>query len=121
MSNKIHKVEQAFLVHLATIKPSVFEEATEWLKKKTEVIARSFTDELHGVITQFIEYKRFTSSRMAEVAWYRENVKILELTLARKIPVFDAEYGLSETTPLRLYDCLVPRIREHKKNYIDIR
>ena len=58
---------------------------------------------------------------MAESAWYAENVKILELTLARKFPVFDAEFGLSETTPLRLYDCLVPRIREHKKNHIDIR
>ena len=32
---------------------------------------------------------------MAEVAWYQENVKILEATLARKMPVFEAEYGIS--------------------------
>ena len=62
-----------------------------------------------------------TFSRIAEVAWYQENVKILELTLARKMPVFDAEYGRYETTPIRLYDCLVPRLQEHKKKHFDIR
>ena len=61
-----------------------------------------------------------TFSRIAEVAWYQENVKILELTLARKMPVFDAEYEKHETTPIRLYDSLVPRLKEHKKKHFDI-
>ena len=73
------------------------------------------------ILHQFLDYKGRTNSRLAECAWYKENVKVLELTLARKIPVFEAEFGLSETTPLRLYDCLVPRIKEHRQHYYDIR
>ena len=74
------------------------------------------------MVKQFIVHKEKTFSRVAECAWYQENVKILELTLARKMPVYEAEYGISETTPLRLYDSLVPRIKQHKKNTIvDIR
>lgn len=58
---------------------------------------------------------------MAEIDWYRENTKVLELTLARKIPCFEAEYGLSDYTPLRMYDCLVPKVKEHKIRLSDIR
>ena len=107
-------IEQAFESKLANIKPIVYKDAVEWLREKTDIIAQSFTKELHLILEQFIEYKGRTNSRLAECAWYKENVKVLELTLARKIPVFEAEYGLSETTPLRLYDCLVPRIKEHR-------
>ena len=102
------------------MRPIIFQEAIKWLEEKLVIISKSFTRELHEVIKQFISYKDKTYSRIAECAWYQENVKILEATLARKIPVFEAEYGLSETTPLRLYDSLVPRIRQHRKIVIDV-
>ena len=86
-----------------------------------DAICKSFTEELHLVLSQFILYKRKTNSRLDESEWYKENVKVLEMTLTRKIPVFESEYGMSETTPLRLYDCLVPRIKEHRTHYYDIK
>ena len=55
---------------------------------------------------------------MSQCDKYEKSTKILEQVLARDIPVFEAEFGLSEETPLCIYDCLVPRIREHKQNKI---
>lgn len=103
------------------VKPLIYQEAIKWLKDKTDAICKSFTEELHLILSQFILYKRKTNSRLDESEWYKENVKVLEMTLARKIPVFESEYGMSETTPLRLYDCLVPRIKEHRTHYYDIK
>ena len=51
---------------------------------------------------------------MTESDSYKNNYKNLELTVAHKMPCFEAEYGLSEATPLSMYNCLVPRIKEHK-------
>ena len=39
----------------------------------------------------------------------------VELRLATKSPVFEAEYAIDEATSLSLYDCLVPRLKEHRR------
>ena len=121
LNKQVKAAEKAFMTQLKSLKPLVFEEAMSWLNSKIDDICSAFTTELHEVIKQFLEFKQKTFSRIAEVAWYQENVKILELTLARKIPVFDAEYGMHEATPIRLYSSLVPRLRENKKKYFDPR
>lgn len=50
---------------------------------------------------------------MTENDKYRNNYKNLELLIAHKMPCFEAKYGLSEVTPLSMYNCLIPRIKEH--------
>lgn len=40
---------------------------------------------------------------------------LLELALASKTPVMDAEYAIDDRTPLSLYDCLVPKIKENRR------
>ena len=42
-------------------------------------------------------------------------VTSLEVLLALKTPVTEAEYAIDERTSLSLYDCLVPRIKEHRR------
>ena len=39
----------------------------------------------------------------------------LEQLLAMKGPVMEAEYAIDERTALELYDCLRPRIKEHRR------
>ena len=39
----------------------------------------------------------------------------LELSLASKTPVMEAEHALDERTPLSLFDCLVPQIKENRR------
>ena len=36
----------------------------------------------------------------------------VEIALALKNPTLEAEYQLSDETPLKLYDCLVPKLKE---------
>ena len=44
-------------------------------------------------------------------------MKWAELALALKNPVYEAEFRLeSDDGPLKLYDCLVPRIKQHMES-----
>ena len=44
-----------------------------------------------------------------------ENWKISEILLAQKSPIFEAEYALEESSPLSLYDCLIPTLKSQRK------
>ena len=78
LAKKVHQIEMAFNSKLTNIKPIVYQEAIKWLKNKTDKFCNNFTEELHLILRQFLDYKAKTNSRLAEVAWYQENVKILE-------------------------------------------
>ena len=41
--------------------------------------------------------------------------KIAEQLYSIKTPVMEAEFAVDETTALSLYDCLVPRLKEHRR------
>lgn len=38
-----------------------------------------------------------------------------ELALANKSPVNEAEYAFDGRTPLQLYDCMIPKLKEYQK------
>ena len=40
---------------------------------------------------------------------------LLEVALAQKTPVMEAEYAMDNRTALDFYDCLVPKLREHRR------
>ena len=44
----------------------------------------------------------------------------LELYAAQRTPVMEAEHALDEQTPLKLYDCLVPMLKEHRRFKINL-
>ncbi len=39
----------------------------------------------------------------------------LEIYNALKSPVMEAEHAIDEQSALSLYDCLIPRIKEHRR------
>ena len=39
----------------------------------------------------------------------------LEQKLAIKTPVFEAEHAIDERSALCMYDCLVPKLKEHRR------
>ena len=46
----------------------------------------------------------------------RDRLKLLfEVFIAMKMPALEAEFAHDEKSPLSLYDCLVPHLREHRK------
>ena len=44
----------------------------------------------------------------------------LEKCYALKTPVMEAEFALDERSPLSLYDCLVPVLKEHRRFKINL-
>ena len=45
----------------------------------------------------------------------KNKIKYLEMALAQKTPVMEAENAIDETNPLSLFDCLVPKIKENRR------
>ena len=38
----------------------------------------------------------------------------MERCYAEKSPINEAEFSFDDRTPLQLYDCLIPRLKEHR-------
>ena len=44
-----------------------------------------------------------------------KEMSMLEVALAQKTPVMEAEFAMDDRTSLNLFDCLVPKLREHRR------
>lgn len=42
-----------------------------------------------------------------------------EIMIAQKTPVCEAEYALEERSPLDFYNCLIPKLKEHRRFKVD--
>ena len=42
-------------------------------------------------------------------------MKTLENMISLKTPICEAEYALEEKSPLDLYNCLIPKLKEHRR------
>ena len=67
----------------------------------------NFRDVSQPGITQNIEMKK--------------HMTYMERCYAEKSPINEAEYAFDERTPLQLYDCLMPRLKEHRANKFESR
>lgn len=52
---------------------------------------------------------------IAERNFMHEQWSLYERAFALKTPVLEAEYAMDDRTALNLYDCLIPKLREHRK------
>jgi len=97
------------------LKPELYETACEFLLAQTKVITKLFTNTHHQLVQQFMDYKERTNFVLREKDWRVSQLKLLETALAQKSPVLEAENAIEESSVLVLYDCLVPKIREHRR------
>ena len=84
--------------------------------------AKSITEQLtkaHRVIVKnFLQYRTSSDRLIRERDELRNNWIIYEKAYCMKTPVCETEFAMDERSPLQLYDCLVPRLREHRKLHI---
>ena len=45
----------------------------------------------------------------------KEKINLLEIALAQKYPVMEAEHAFDDTNPLSTFDCLIPKLKEHRR------
>ena len=67
------------------------------------------------MVQQFLDFKKRNYDTLRRAERINKAVTGLETSLALKTPVTEAEFAIDERTPLSLYDCLVPRIKEHRR------
>jgi len=90
-------------------------QAVEFVKKQGQIISSQFTEEMHKVCKQFQQYRMLTDGEIDEKGLLLIQMRTVESLLAQKSPVNEAEYAFDERTPLTLYDCLTPKVKEFRK------
>ena len=70
------------------------------------------TCEHHRIIEQYLYYKSWTKERMQFTDEYEEKYTESLKALALRAPVYEASFAMSNRSALKLYDCLVPKVKE---------
>ena len=105
-------------MQLKNIRPIIMQEAVDFLKAQSQVIAKVLTTAHHKLLTSVIEARSRNEQYIAEREHCRNNWSIIERAYAMKSPIMEAEYALDERTPLSLYNCMIPMLKEHRRLYI---
>ena len=74
----------------------------------------------HNLNKEFLQFKIRNDELIDERDFIHKKWIACELDLAMKAPVREAEYGLDEKSPLKLYDCLLPLIKEFRRKSLNI-
>ena len=67
------------------------------------------------MVQEFLEHKKRTETYMNQRDDILKRWQYSEEALALKSPVMEAEYAYDDKTTLSLYDCTVPKIKEHRR------
>ena len=70
---------------------------------------------MHQILKFFLSYRANTDYEVSLVSSLQTKLRDTEVAFAQKTPVNEAEYAFDERTPLLLYDCLLPKLKEHRK------
>ena len=66
-----------------------------------------------------MDFKERSAKVMKQNEIYSKIVKDLEVALALKSPVMEAENAIDDRTALSLYDCLIPKLKEQRRFRFD--
>ena len=100
---------------LRNLKPIVFKEAVEFIHSEAIHIMNQLSKEHRSILKGFLDYRDFAERLIAERNFLHGQWQLFERNLALKSPVMEAEYAMDDRTALSLYDCLIPKLREHRK------
>ena len=71
-------------------------------------------------MNKFLEFKERTEETIAKAEEQKVDLDYMEKAFALKTPIMEAEHAIDERTALSLYDCLIPKLKEHRKFRINI-
>ena len=66
-------------------------------------------------VKQFLDFKTRTDFLLEQARKRGEDMKCLEQALSLRTPVMEAEHALDDRTAIDLYNCLIPKLKEHRK------
>ena len=108
------QIEGNWELKLKNLKPVVFKEAQDYLMEKAGNLCHLMTNQHRQILKQFIDYHEFAESMIKERNYLFDKWRMFEHAYCITTPALEAEYAHDERTALSLYDCLIPRLREHR-------
>ena len=90
-------------------------ESVKFIKKASINIMKAVTKEFHLLISQFIDFRTNTWQIIDDLKDYSDRMKKAELVAAMQFPIYDFRYRSDPDCPFRLYHCLTPVLKQHKK------
>lgn len=120
LEKKVEKNKAIYDGNIKNMKPICIEVAVEFLREQAAKITRTLTKAHHVLLQNFLDFKQRNESFLEQREFILESWKTAEKALAQKSPVMEAEYALDMDTPLKLYDCLTPMMKHHRRLRIDL-
>ena len=115
LDKRIHQNKANYDQQVKNMKPIVMKEALEFVKQQTDAIVKLLTKTHHNMVVNVMEFRRRNENLIEERQKVLDNWIFCEKALAHKSPTMEAEFALDETTPLSMYDCLVPLLKEQRR------
>lgn len=91
------------------------QQAVDFLKVQAESITKLLTKTHHNILQGFIQFKARNDKLIRERETMYACWLYSERALALKTPVREAEFALDDQSALRMYDCLLPLLKEHRR------
>ena len=115
VNKKMRKLQLYYNSLIKDIKPMIFHEAVEFVKAQASVLTRLLSKEHYKMIEQFLIFKNDTQLRLDQADIFEDRLADASLLYAQKAPAMEAAYALQQNSALKMYDCLVAKIRDHAK------
>ena len=101
------------------LKPIVFKEAIDFVREQSTVITDAISKQHRGLVKEFIEYREETEKLIREREYLLDRWQQFEKAYVMRSPTLEAEHAFDSRSPLNLYSCVIPQIKEHRKLEID--
>ena len=108
------KMSKRFKIMMKNKEVAQWQTMIEWLEKKLKPVSAMLTRNHHKIVRQFLAYKERTEQKLLDLDESKSKMIDAEIALAQRNPLYEAEYKLDEDNPLKLFDCFVPSLEEHR-------
>ena len=115
VAKKANQIQLAYDRKVRELKPYLFDKACQFLKEQTAHVTQIVTKQHHFLLQQFLHYKDRSDDQIKKFEELKRVVGMLELAVAQKTPVMEAEYAIDDTNKLSLFDCLIPKLKENRR------
>ena len=88
-------------------------EARKFVRNEAKNIMKAVTREFRYLLQQFIGFREKTWNVIDNINDHRDRMAYAERLVSQTFPVYDNRYRSDPDSPFRLYDCLVPALKEH--------
>ena len=88
-------------------------EAKKFVEESANNIAKAVSREYRSLLKQFVSFRQTTWTVIDNMQDYGDRMEHAEKLVCQTFPVYDSRYRSDPDSPFRLYDCLVPALKQH--------